>query len=179
MRKFSIIIILTCLFKAVYSIPAGNHNMLEDKLKGIIPLTDGKAAYTQTVDCGNVTLTELFRRARLWMAMANPENQVSVSDKETGDLAGYGTAVISMSQSESSVGGVYSFRYTLMVECANRKYRSSIRNILVQQNGNVVPIELFNLKSDQETKDLFTALDKKMNLLLQDLELNVKEYKAF
>ena len=179
MRKFSIIIILTCLFKAVYSIPAGNHNMLEDKLKGIIPLTDGKAAYTQTVDCGNVTLTELFRRSRLWVAIANQENQVPVSDKETGDLVSCGTLIINMPRSENSAGGVYSFRYTLIVECANRKYRSSIRHILAQQNGNFTPIELFNLKSEQETKDLFTILDKKIGLVLLDLEQNTKEYKVF
>jgi len=179
MRKFSIIIILTCLFKAVYSIPTGNQPMLEDKLKGIIPLTEGKAAYTQTVDCGNITLTELFRRSRLWVAIANEENQVPVSDKETGDLVSYGTVTINMPRSESSAGGVYSFRYTLIVECANRKYRSSIRHILVQQNGNFAPIELFNLKSEQETKDLFTIFDKKISLVLQDLEQNTKDYKAF
>ena len=179
MLKFSIIIILTCLFKTVYSIPAGNHTMFDDRLKGIIPLTDGKAAYTKTVDCGNITLAELFRRSRLWMATVNPENQVLVSDKEAGDLVSQGTLSISIPRSENSVGGVYLFRYTLVVECANRKYRSSIRHIQVQQNGSFTTVELFNLKSEEETKDLFTILDKKMTLLLQDLEQNTRDYKAF
>jgi len=179
MRKFSIIIILTCLFKAVYSIPTGDHTIMEDKLSGIIPLINGKAAYTQTVDCGSVTLAELFRRSRIWLATANPENQMLVSDKETGDLVSHGTMVVSMPRSENVAGGVYSFRYTLIIECANRKYRSSIVHIQMQQNGNLLPIEFFNLKSEQETKDLYTVLDKKFTGLLLDLEQDTKDYKSF
>jgi len=179
MLKYSIIIILTCLLKAGYSVPASTDMISEDTLHDILPLVNGKVSYIRTVDCGTVTLAELFRRARIWMLQSGPEDKILVADKETGDLVSHKTVVITIPRSENNAGGIYSVSYTLVIECANRKYRSSLNHMELLQNGTLIPIESFNLKSEQETKDFYKALDKKLAIVLSDLEQNTKNYTPF
>ncbi len=47
---------------------------------------NGKISFTETVDCGSVSLTDIFRRARLWVEPGCSDNKTLVSDKDTGDL---------------------------------------------------------------------------------------------
>ena len=177
MLKYSIIIALTCLFKAVYSIPANTF----ENLKDLIPLVNGKATYTETVDCGSITQAELFRRSRIWLSHSNPEMVIQIADKETGDLAGRGNMAVTVPRTESSAGGIYSFRYSLTIECVNRKYRTTISHIEVldASNARTIPFEKFNLKSATEQETLHAGLDLKFKELLQDLQSEVKDYKPF
>lgn len=136
-------------------------------------------AYSETVDCGSVTLTEIFRRARLWVSQSAPDSKTLVSDKETGDLATHGNITIVTPRSDNSSGGVYQFRYVLAIECANRKYRASIAHVeFVEGSSNrIVSLEAFSQKP--ENKAAATELDLKLKALLVDLQQNVKDYKPF
>ncbi|WP_254560813.1 DUF4468 domain-containing protein [Dyadobacter diqingensis] len=144
-------------------------------------MENNKVVYSETIDCGSVTQLELFRRARLWASQYSSDSKIILADKETGDLVSSGKIQISLPRSENFAGGIYNFRYTLSVECANRKYRSSINHLEVLDNNNPVgtPLESFNLKSEKDQKELLAALDKKIKEILTDLQLNVKDYKAF
>ncbi|MHA4739934.1 DUF4468 domain-containing protein [Dyadobacter sp. MSC1_007] len=138
-----------------------------------------KIAYSETVDCGSVTLTEIFRRARLWVSQSAPDSKTLVSDKETGDLATQGSITIVTPRSDNSSGGVYQFRYVLSIECANRKYRASIANVEYLETSNVrtIPLDVFSQKN--ENKAAAAELDIKLKALLADLQQNVKDYKPF
>lgn len=137
-----------------------------------------KIAYTETVDCGSVSLTDIFRRARLWLSQSAPDNKTLVDDKETGDLATQGYMTISIPRTENNAGGVYKFSYVLSVECANRKYRASLAHVEYQDgSGRTVPLEAFSQKA--ENKAAATELDMKLKALLADLQTNVKDYKPF
>lgn len=138
-----------------------------------------KIAYTETVDCGSVSLTDIFRRARLWVSQLAPDNKTLVDDKETGDLVSQGHTTIVIPRSDNSAGGVYHFRYVLSVECANRKYRASIANVEYQEGngGRVVPLDVFSQKP--ENKAAAAELDRKLKEMLADLQTNVKDYKPF
>lgn len=153
----------------------------KENIAATFPMENNKVAYSETIDCGSVTQLELFRRARLWVSQYGPESKIILADKETGDLVSNGKIQISLPRSENFAGGIFNFRYTLAVECANRKYRSSVNHLEVVDNNNLIstPIESFNLKSEKDQKELFTALDKKIKEVLADLQLNVKDYKAF
>lgn len=145
------------------------------------PMENNKVVYSETIDCGSVTQLELFRRARLWASQYGSDSKIILADKETGDLVSSGKIQISLPRTENFAGGIFNFRYTLSVECANRKYRSSINHLEVLDNNNPVstPLESLNLKSEKDQKELLAALDKKIKEILADLQLNVKDYKAF
>jgi hypothetical protein len=164
MSKSILIIVLSCMIGSAHSIQ---------------PAMTSKIAYTETVDCGSVSLTDIFRRARLWVSQSAPENKTLVDDKETGDLVTQGHITITIPRSENSAGGVYRFSYVLSVECANRKYRASLANVEYQEGngGRSVPLEAFSQKN--ENKAAATELDAKLKALLADLQTNVKDYKPF
>ncbi|WP_353719395.1 DUF4468 domain-containing protein [Dyadobacter sp. 676] len=145
----------------------------------ILPAINGKIAYTETVDCGSVSLTDIFRRARLWVSQSAPDNKTLVDDKETGDLVTQGYITVVVPRSENSAGGVYKFAYVLSVECANRKYRASLANVeyLDGNGGRPVSLEIFSQKN--EHKATAAELDAKLKALLADLQTGVKDYKPF
>ena len=153
------------------------------KLHGILPVMNQAVTYTDVVDCGSVSQVELFRRARLWIMQSShsANDNVSLSDRETGDLVGRMTQVVTLPRSESSAGGVYSFRFSFMVECTNRKYRATITQITVEDTGNArsTPIELYCQKGDRDLQAIYAELDKQVNHTLALLQENVKHYKPF
>jgi hypothetical protein len=166
MSKSILIVVLSCMIGLAHA-------------DSFLTTMISKISYTETVDCGSVSLTDIFRRARLWVSQSAPDNRTLVDDKETGDLASQGHMIITIPRSENSAGGVYQFRYVLSVECANRKYRASLANVeyLETSNGRTVPIDVFSQKS--ENKAAATELDTKLKALLADLQTNVKDYKPF
>lgn len=165
MSKSILIVVLACMIASAHA-------------HSILPAMTSKIAYTETVDCGSVSLIDIFRRARLWVSQSAPENKTLVDDKETGDLVTQGHITITIPRSESSAGGVYKFSYVLSVECANRKYRASVANVEYQEGtGRATPLEAFSQKN--ENKAAAAELDAKLRVLLADLQTNVKDYKPF
>ncbi|MBO9612992.1 MAG: DUF4468 domain-containing protein [Dyadobacter sp.] len=145
----------------------------------IRPTMKNKITRSEVVDCGSVTLTDIFRRARLWVNLSTPDNKKLVEDKETGDLVTQGVITITLPRSESSAGGIYKFSYVLSVECANRKYRVSVANVeyLETNGGRAVPLDAF--KSKSENIKVGNELDNKLSEMFDDLKANVKDYKPF
>jgi len=153
------------------------------KLHGILPVVNQKVTYSEVVDCGSVSQADLFRRARLWIAQSShsANDTFTLNDKETGDLVGRATQVVTLPRSESSAGGSYSFRYSFVIECTNRKYRATITQIELEDAGamKASPIETYCQKSDKDVQALYTELDKHLRSTLASLQENVKNYKAF
>lgn len=166
MSKSILIVVLACMIASAHA-------------HSIQPAITNKIAYTETVDCGSVSLIDIFRRTRLWVSQSAPENKTLVDDKETGDLVTQGHITITIPRSENNAGGVYKFSYVLSVECANRKYRASVANVAYQEGtgSRATPLEVFNQKN--ENKAAATELDAKLKALLADLQTNVKDYKSF
>ncbi|RRB04274.1 DUF4468 domain-containing protein [Larkinella rosea] len=156
--------------------------VVDGKLHGILPVINQKVAYAEVVDCGSVSQVELFRRARLWAAQSVRAmgETFTVSDKETGDLVGKTVQVVTLPRTETSAGGVYSFRYTFVIECANRKYRAMITRVEVD-NGDAkpVPVEIYCQKNDKDLRVIYAELDKQLKAVLASLQEDVKNYKAF
>ncbi|MCE6992655.1 DUF4468 domain-containing protein [Dyadobacter sp. CY323] len=138
-----------------------------------------KIAYSETIDCGSISQIEVFRRVRLAVTQSNPDNVTLLADKETGDFVSQGNLNVTLPRSESSPGGSYQFRYVLIVECVNRKYRASISSIEFQDNGRFIPIKSFNLKSEKELQLFSAELENKMKGILLYLQENVRDYKTF
>ncbi|GGM93985.1 hypothetical protein GCM10010967_28910 [Dyadobacter beijingensis] len=138
-----------------------------------------KIAYTETIDCGSVSLTDIFRRARLWASQSAPDNKTLVDDKETGDFVTQGHVTIIVPRSDSNAGGIYKFAYVLAIECANRKYRASVANVEYQDGngGRTVALDVFSQKA--EHKAAAADLEGKLKEMLADLQANVRDYKAF
>jgi hypothetical protein len=153
------------------------------KIHGILPVINQKVAYAEVVDCGSVSQVELFRRARLWAAQSfrTASETFNVSDKETGDLVGKAVQVVTLPRSETSAGGVYSFRYTFVIECANRKYRATITHIELEGGADTkaVPVEIYCQKNDKDLRTIYSELDKQLKVVLASLQDEVKNYKAF
>ncbi|MVM38418.1 DUF4468 domain-containing protein [Spirosoma sp. HMF3257] len=151
------------------------------KLHGILPVTNQAVTYTEVVDCGPASQADLFRRARLWLTQSfhSPTDNFALSDKETGDLVGRVTQVVTLPRSESSAGGVYTFRYSFVVECTNRKYRATITQITFEDGARSASIETYCQKNEKDLQVLYSELDKQLKTTLASLQENVKNYKAF
>ncbi len=152
------------------------------KLHGVLPVVNQKVTYTDVADCGSVSQADLFRRVRLWVAQScySTKDTFTLSDKETGDLAGRVSQVVTLPRSENSAGGVYTFRYSFIIECANRKYRATITQIDVEDgSGKPVPIETYCQKNSTDLQAIYSELDIQLKSKLASLQENVKNYKPF
>jgi hypothetical protein len=136
---------------------------------------------SEIVDCGGVAQSDLFRRARLWAAQAHPDGKMLVSDKEAGDLVVQGITSVSIPRSESTSGGTYQFRYALVIECANRKYRASVQNVELLDAGSskFTSIRNVQLKSEKDMQIFHRELNSKFSKMLGELSQNVKDYAEF
>ncbi|WP_020599498.1 DUF4468 domain-containing protein [Spirosoma panaciterrae] len=157
--------------------------LTNEKLHGILPVTNQAVTYTDVVDCGSASQADLFRRARLWLIQSSHSTNdvVSLSDKETGDLVGRMTQTVTLPRTEHSAGGLYTFRYSFIVECANRKYRATLTQITLEEPGNArsTPIEWYCLKGDKDLQAIYAELDKQLKNTLARFQENVKNYKTF
>ncbi|MGA0557710.1 DUF4468 domain-containing protein [Larkinella sp. VNQ87] len=158
--------------------------LIDGKLHGILPVTNQKVAYTEVVDCGSVSQLDVFRRARLWAAQSflTPGETFSLSDKETGDLAGKAVQTVTLPRTETSAGGVFTFRYSYVIECANRKYRATITRIELLESGSgskALPVETYCPKNTDDLRAAYAELDKKLKATLASLQNEVKTYAAF
>ncbi|MFD2574353.1 DUF4468 domain-containing protein [Spirosoma soli] len=144
-------------------------------------ITPSIDSYSEVVDCGSVSQGELFRRARLWLVQTSATEPLALSDQQTGDLAGRFKSVVTIPRSESSAGGVFRFRYTLLIECANRKYRATIVRIEPEENSTTQPVSLetYCQKAEKSTPGICAELDKQLKGVLASLHQAVTEYKPF
>jgi len=153
------------------------------KLHGILPVVNQRVRYSEVVDCGSVSQAELFRRARLWVAQSghSAQDSFTLSDKETGDVVGRVTQVVTVPRSENSPGGVYTFRYNLVVECTNRKYRVTLGQLELEDGagGRPAPIETYCQKPGKDLQVIYAELDTQLRGVLKGLQDGVKEYQAF
>lgn len=182
MRLFLIGLLMAYIVNPSYGIVDCPPVITNGKLQGVLPVVNQKVTYSEVADCGAVSQADLFRRVRLWAAQScySPGDTFSLSDKETGDLVGRVSQVITLPRSEHSAGGVYTFQYSLVIECTNRKYRATITQLDVLENGaKPVPIESYCQKNDVDLRAIYTALEGKINHRLASLQESVKNYKAF
>ncbi|AUD01400.1 DUF4468 domain-containing protein [Spirosoma pollinicola] len=182
MRLFLIGLLMACLVNSSYGIVDCPPVITNGKLQGILPVVNQKVSYSDVVDCGAVSQADLFRRVRLWATQScySPGDTFSLSDRETGDLVGRVSQVITLPRSEHSAGGVYTFRYSFIIECANRKYRATITQLDVLESGNrPAAIENYCQKNEADLQAIYTALDGQINRKLTSLQEYVKNYKPF
>jgi hypothetical protein len=150
--------------------------------RSILPLSPYEnPAYSEVVDCGNVAQADIFKRARLWILQFAPEDKMLLNDKETGDIVSHAALSFTLPRSEQFSGGVFTFSYVLTIECANRKFRSSVTQIQVFQSGNTraMPLETFRVQNDTTTKLFQAELDRLIKTRLENLKLHVKDFKSF
>lgn len=182
MRLFLIGLLMASLTAPSYGIVDCPPIITNGKLYGILPLANQKVTYSEVADCGAVSQADLFRRVRLWAAQSCylPGDTFSLSDKETGDLAGRVSQVVTLPRSEQSPGGVYTVHYSLLIECTNRKYRATITHLDVQESGaKLIPIETYCQKNETDLQAIYSALDGQLRNRLASLQESVKNYKPF
>lgn len=146
-------------------------------LHPFLSMEDPKTPYSAVVDCGSVSQAELFRRARLWLVQALANDPLALSDPQTGDLVGRLKQVVTLPRTENSAGGVYRFRSTVVIECANRKYRIQITRIELEDNGNSQLLVLDAYR--QKMPSVYAELDKQLQGILASLQHDVTGYKPF
>ncbi|WP_420150858.1 DUF4468 domain-containing protein [Spirosoma sp.] len=157
-------------------------DIMSGGLHGILPVVNQKVTYSEVIDCGSVSQSDLFRRARLWVVQSgHASNELfALSDKETGDLAGRFVQTVVLPRSETSAGGIYTFRYSYLIECANRKYRATLTQIEVDEgNGRFSPIETYRQKNEKDLQAMSQELDRQLKNVLTSLQESVKNYKSF
>jgi hypothetical protein len=183
MHTLSFGLLMASLLSSVFATTLSPSSVIDGKLHGILPVVNQKVTYSEVVDCGSVSQADLFRRARLWIAQSSSSSAstFSLNDKETGDLVSRGKQVVSMPRSESFAGGVFSFRYSFVIECSNRKYRATITQIDVEDGNSdkLIPIEVYSQRNEKDLQLIYQELDKQLKGTLQLLQENVKNYKGF
>lgn len=182
MRLLFTTLLLTRLLSVSYGMTDCPPAIINGKLYGILPLLNQKVGYSEVTDCGTVSQADLFRRVRLWAAQQYhaPGDTFTLSDKESGDLVGRVTQVVTLPRSANSAGGVYTFRYSLTIECTNRRYRATISGLeLTEAGSRAVPVETYCQPNEADLRTLYTTLDKQLNARLTSLQESVKTYKPF
>jgi len=182
MHLFIIGLFMVCIITPGFGVVDCPPFITNGKLYGILPLVNQRVSYSEVADCGTVSQADLFRRVRLWAVQSchAPGDRCLLLDKETGDLVGRVSQVITLPRSEQSAGGVYTFQYSLVIECANRKYRATIIQLDVQGSGaKPIPVEIYCQKNEAELRAIYAALDRKLNDRLTSLRENVTNYKPF
>ncbi|GAB3510592.1 hypothetical protein GCM10027341_49140 [Spirosoma knui] len=180
-RPVYLTLLITSLLATSFVKADNPPRVMPETVQETLPVVGQKITYAEVVDCGSVSQADLFRRARLWIAQSWDSSQAlfSLNDKETGDLAGRVTQVITVPRSESSPGGSYTFRYSLVIECSNRKYRATITQVGIEDGNRYIPVEVYSQKSDKNMELVYAELDKHLKATLAALQENVKNYKAF
>jgi hypothetical protein len=144
-------------------------------------IASNNVSFSEITDCGAITQTEIFRRARLFIAQAFPHGHILIADKETGDIAVYANVSVELAGAKTSSLGLYSFHFVLSVECLNRKYRATIATR--ESNDLIVTKSATSEKSIPKYNDELNAakgqLEIKFKQILTDLQQNVKDYKPF
>ncbi|GAB3794883.1 hypothetical protein GCM10028819_09940 [Spirosoma humi] len=182
MRLLLIGLLMAWFLKPSYGIVNCPPVITNGKLQGILPVVNQKVSYSEVTDCDAVSQVDLFRRVRLWIAQScySPGDTFSLSDKEAGDLVGRVSQVVTLPRTETSAGGIYTFRYSFIIECTNRKYRATITQLDVLEIGTkTTPIESYCQKNEVELRAIYTALDGHINHRLTSLQEYVKNYKTF
>ncbi|MBC7572273.1 MAG: DUF4468 domain-containing protein [Spirosoma sp.] len=182
MRLFLISLFVVCLVNTSYGVGECPPVITNGKLYGILPIVNQRVSYSDVADCGAVSQADLFRRVRLWAVQSchAPGDTFLLSDKETGDLVGRVSQVITLPRSEQSAGGVYTFQYNFVIECTNRKYRAIITQLDVLENGGkATPIETYCQKNEADLRAIYAALDGQIRDRLASLQEGVKNYKPF
>ncbi|WP_020607347.1 DUF4468 domain-containing protein [Spirosoma spitsbergense] len=182
MRFFLIGLLLAFLINPSYGVVDCPPAITNGKLYGILPVVNQRVSYYEVADCGAVSQADLFRCVRLWAAQSchAPGDTFSLSDKETGDLVGRVSQVITLPRSEQSAGGVYVFQYNFVIECTNRKYRATITQLDVRESeAKLIPIEIYCQKNEAELRAIYATLDGQIRDRLASLQEGVKNYKPF
>lgn len=175
--------LVASLLTTGYAMSLSQSTLQDETLYGILPVINQKVTYFDVVDCGSVSQADLFRRARLWVAQgttsANPP--FLVNDKETGDLVSRGRVVVNLPRSDNFTGGIFAFRYSLVIECANRKYRATITQFDLEDSvgERLTPIETYAQRNDKELRVIYADLDRQIRKVLAGLQENVKNYRTF
>ncbi len=175
------LVLLICLSGMTAISLASPHLKSTHTYGTLIQSPDEKTVYSEVVDCGSVSQLDVFRRARLWILQSVPNDKLLLNDKETGDLVSYTTFNFALPRNESFSGGLYTVSYVLTIECANRKYRSSISHIEVLQGGSgkSTLFDSFRLQSEAATKQFQTEMDRLLKTKMEELKRHVKDYKSF
>ncbi len=182
MRLFFIGLLMTVFVNPGYGVADCPPVITNGKLYGVLPVVNQKVNYADVADCGAVSQADLFRRVRLWATQSCylPGDTFSLSDKETGDLVGRVSQVVTLPRSEQSAGSVYTFQYSMAIECTNRKYRVTITQLAVQESGTrPTPIERYCPKNEADLRVIYAALDQQIKDRLASLQESVKNYKPF
>lgn len=182
MRLFIISLFVVCLVNTSYGVVDCPPAITNGKLYGILPVVNQKVSYSEVAECGAVSQADLFRRVRLWAAQSchAPDDTFSLSDKETGDLVGRVSQVVTLPRSEQSAGGVYTFQYSFIIECTNRKYRATITQLDLRESGaKLIPVETYCQKNEADLRAIYAALDGQIRDRLASLQEGVKNYKPF
>lgn len=182
MRPFLISLFIVCLVHTGYGVVECQPVITNGKLYGILPIVNQRVTYSEVADCGAVSQADLFRRARLWALQScyAPGDTFLLLDKETGDLVGRVSQVIILPRSEQSAGGVYTFHYSIVIECANRKYRATITQLeVLESGGKPIPVEAYCQKNEADLRAIYGALDAQIRNRLTLLREGVKNYKFF
>ena len=182
MRFLFITLTIIGLLTTGYSKPVCPPVITNGKLYGILPLVNQNVTYSEVIDCGAVLQADLFRRTRLWVAQSchSPSDMITLNDKETGDVAGRFTQVVILPRSDRSAGGLFTFRYSFVIECTNRKYRATITQIEWEENGaKPTPIETYCQKVEMDLQTIYSMLDQQLKARLVSLQETIKNYKSF
>ncbi len=182
MRLFLIGLFMACFITPGHGVVSCPPVITNGKLYGILPIINERVSYSEVTDCGAISQADLFRRVRLWAVQSChlPGDTFLLLDKETGDLVGRVSQVILLPRSEQSAGGVYTFQYSFVIECTNRKYRATITQLNVLESGaKPMPVETYCQKNEVDLRIIYAALDGQIKDRLALLQESVKNYKPF
>ena len=138
----------------------------QEKTKEIPPLENGLIVYSDVVKVDSVSATELYNRAKKWIALRykSANDVIQIDNKEDKILIGKGNFNIKYYTRNPVIG------HTIQIETREERYKYTISNFIYSDNkGDSFAIEKFP-KGWAGKRKLYRTIDDKINTLISDLK---------
>ena len=151
----------------------------QEKLLGILPLVEKEVTYTNVVTVDSVKATELYIRAKLWLADAykSSKDVIQVEDKEAGQIVGKGIASVNWQSTFMSISETKVY-HTITIQVKDGRYRYEISSFLVKydyKSGNTIQhaestLIQWSKNREENSKKYFANVDEVFKKLIASLE---------
>ena len=173
------------LFFIIFVLLISNEVLAQDKLLGILPLKDGKVAYSDVIQLQGVSKDELYKRAKHWFINTyhSSKDVIQLDDKENGEVIGLGCfkALWMVRFYTSQYVNVWKiikiqikddrFRYEIS-DFRMRNYYLSPQNTSITDVG--IPLEDWNKGHDSSNKRFYPQINSQIIALINSLEKAMK-----
>jgi len=139
----------------------------QEKLKNILPVKDGKVTYTNIVKVDSVSKSELYKRAKRWIAYTSYSVKLDIDD----ELVGIGNIQY------YNKTDFWQIPFTIKIQFKDCRYKYEISDFAVMEfaeRDNPSAFKKYSIDSQRYKKEFYESIDTSVNNIIESLEKVMK-----